>query len=120
MFLKVILARSGNATFWIQLKFIHTYQNSRYLFRFWQWRGVSSIVLAVLLCEENPDIEIHLIESDGRKAAFLRTALRELKVPGMVWGKRVQEVKLSPARVVTARAVAPLADLLFYGSNTYK
>ena len=73
--------------------------------------GFPSIVLAALLYEENPDIQIHLIESDGRKAAFLRTALRELKVPGMVWGKRVQEIKLSPARVVTARAVAPLADL---------
>lgn len=73
--------------------------------------GFPSIVLAALLYQENPDIEIHLIESDGRKAAFLRTALRELKVPGMVWGKRVQEVKLSPAQVVSARAVAPLADL---------
>ena len=73
--------------------------------------GFPSIVLAALLYEENPDIEIHLIESDGRKAAFLRTALRELKVPGMVWDKRVQEIKLSPARVVSARAVAPLADL---------
>lgn len=74
--------------------------------------GFPSIVLAALLYGENPDIEINLIESDGRKAAFLRTALRELKVPGMVWGKRVQEINLSPARVVTARAVAPLADLL--------
>ena len=74
--------------------------------------GFPSIVLAVLLYQEDPNIEIHLIESDGRKAAFLRTALRELKIPGMVWGKRVQEVKLSPARVVSARAVAPLADLL--------
>ena len=74
--------------------------------------GFPSIVLAALLYEEDPNIEIHLIESDGRKAAFLRTALRELKIPGMVWGKRVQEVKLSPARVVSARAVAPLADLL--------
>lgn len=74
--------------------------------------GFPSIVLAVLLYEENPDIEIHLIESDGRKAAFLRTVLRELKVHGTVWGKRVQEVKLAPARVVSARAVAPLADLL--------
>ena len=74
--------------------------------------GFPSIVLAALLYEKDPDIEIHLIESDGRKAAFLRTALRELKIPGMVWGKRVQEVKISPARVVSARAVAPLADLL--------
>ena len=74
--------------------------------------GFPSIVLAALLYEEDPNIEIHLIESDGRKAAFLRTALRELKIPGMVWGKRVQEVKLSPARVVSARAVAPLVDLL--------
>ena len=74
--------------------------------------GFPSIVLGILLYEENPNVEIHLIESDGRKAAFLRTALRELKVPGMVWGKRVQEINLSPARVVTARAVAPLVDLL--------
>ena len=74
--------------------------------------GFPSIVLAVILYEDDPDIEIHLIESDGRKAAFLRTALRELQIPGMVWSERVQEVKLSPARVVSARAVAPLVDLL--------
>ena len=74
--------------------------------------GFPSIVLGILLSEDNPNVEIHLIESDSRKAAFLRTALRELHIPGVVWGERVQEVKLLPAQVVSARAVAPLGDLL--------
>ena len=75
--------------------------------------GFPSIVLSALLYEENLDLKIHLIESDRRKAAFLRTALRELKIPGTVWSERVQEVKLSPASILSARAVAPLRDLLF-------
>ena len=75
--------------------------------------GFPSIVLATLLYEENPNIKIHLIESDGRKVVFLRTALRELQIPGTVLDKRVQDVKLSPSRILSARAVAPLRDLLY-------
>ena len=74
--------------------------------------GFPSIVLATLLYEENPNLKTHLIESDGRKAAFLRTALRELQIPGTVWVQRVQEVRLPPASILSARAVAPLDELL--------
>ena len=73
--------------------------------------GFPSIVLATLLYGENSSVKIHLIESDGRKAAFLRTVLRDLKIPGTVWGERVEEVNLPPASILSARAVAPLKDL---------
>lgn len=54
----------------------------------------------------------HLIESDRRKVAFLREAARELGAPVTVHGTRIEAASLSPADVVTARALAPLPKLL--------
>ncbi len=56
---------------------------------------------------------VHLVESDQRKAAFLREAGR-VAAPGRVRVHAVRVERLTPfaADVVTARAVAPLPALL--------
>lgn len=57
--------------------------------------------------------EVHLIESDLRKAAFLREAARITGCTHVtVHAKRIEEVEPFPADVVTARALAPLSRLL--------
>ena len=54
-----------------------------------------------------------LVESDQRKAAFLRTAIREMALSDVdVLAKRAEEIALQRADAVTARALAPLPKLL--------
>lgn len=53
-----------------------------------------------------------LVESDQRKAAFLREAARACGVRATVMAVRIEEARPDPARYVTARALAPLPKLL--------
>lgn len=69
--------------------------------------GFPGLVLAILGVPE-----VHLIESDSRKAAFLREAARVAGVAVTVHNKRIEAVAGIAADVVTARALAPLSDLL--------
>lgn len=69
--------------------------------------GFPGLVLAILGV---PDV--HLIESDTRKAAFLREAARAAGVAVTVHARRIESVPAIYADVVTARALAPLTDLL--------
>lgn len=69
--------------------------------------GFPGLVLAILGVPE-----VHLVESDSRKAAFLREAARVAGVTVTVHNKRIETVTGILADVVTARALAPLADLL--------
>lgn len=70
--------------------------------------GFPGLVIAVV----RPDIEVTLIESDARKASFLRAARRELDLSCNVVNARIEEVDGVRADVVSARALAPLPDLL--------
>ena len=69
--------------------------------------GFPGLVLAVLGV---PDV--HLIESDQRKAAFLREAARVTGVRVTVHASRAETVAPFGADAVTARALAPLVRLL--------
>ncbi len=63
-----------------------------------------------------PDLTVHLIEADARKAAFLRATAATLSVEVAVIAARIEDVAAGAARpradVVTARALRPLPDLL--------
>jgi 16S rRNA (guanine527-N7)-methyltransferase len=62
---------------------------------------------------------IDLVESNARKAAFLREAARTLSLPAVVHCARIEEFVLQwseSADVVTARALAPLPRLLDYAA----
>ncbi len=56
--------------------------------------------------------EVHLVEADQRKAAFLREAARVTGTDVTVLPERLERVTPFPVDVVTARAFAPLARLL--------
>lgn len=60
--------------------------------------------------------EVHLVESDVRKCAFLREAAREMAVDVKVHNKRIEAAGALGVDVVTARALAPIADLLRLGA----
>lgn len=55
---------------------------------------------------------ITLIESDQRKCAFLREAARIAGASVTVLAKRIEDITPFPADVITARALAPVAELL--------
>jgi 16S rRNA (guanine527-N7)-methyltransferase len=56
--------------------------------------------------------EVHLIESDMRKATFLREVSRETKTKIFMHDDRVEDASIENIDFITARALAPLNDLL--------
>ncbi len=75
--------------------------------------GFPAIPIACALAEK-PGTIVHLIESSGKKAAFLREAIRITGAPAQVHMDRVEKYSLSPVNsvdVVSARALAPLKVL---------
>ncbi|TNC48158.1 16S rRNA (guanine(527)-N(7))-methyltransferase RsmG [Rubellimicrobium rubrum] len=73
--------------------------------------GFPGLVIAILATEAGSP-KVTLIESDGRKCAFLRTAVRELGLSALILDQRVETAPPQAADVVSARALAPLATLL--------
>ena len=74
--------------------------------------GLPGVVVAILAAESPAQKMVRLVESDGRKAAFLRTALRETAVPGSVICERIETLAPQGADVLSARALADLKTLL--------
>jgi 16S rRNA (guanine527-N7)-methyltransferase len=75
--------------------------------------GFPGIPVACVLAGR-PGAKVHLVESNGKKAAFLREAVRSTGVPAVVHHKRIEDCGDSfgdKADVVSARALAPLQIL---------
>ncbi|MCB1627345.1 MAG: 16S rRNA (guanine(527)-N(7))-methyltransferase RsmG [Xanthomonadales bacterium] len=77
--------------------------------------GLPGLVLAIW----SPQRSVVLVESNGKKARFLRLAARELRLDGVeVIQQRAEAVELlPPCRWLTARACARLAELLHWGGR---
>jgi 16S rRNA (guanine527-N7)-methyltransferase len=76
--------------------------------------GFPGVVLACALAE-TPDAMVHLVERNTKKAAFLREALRVTASPGTVHLADIGDIVdriTGPVDCVTARAVAPLHQLI--------
>jgi 16S rRNA (guanine527-N7)-methyltransferase len=69
--------------------------------------GFPGLVLAIAT-----GVRFDLIESDRRKASFLRTAILETGAPASVHNFRIEDATVPSALLVTARALAPLPRLL--------
>ncbi len=74
--------------------------------------GLPGLVCAILAREFHPETRFTLIDSDQRKAAFLSTAIHQLGLSARAIPKRTEQTAPQDAAVVTARALAPLEDLL--------
>lgn len=76
--------------------------------------GFPGLVIACALAEQ-PGTQVHLVESVGKKAAFLREAVAVTGAPAVVHHMRMEkfvETCRDGVDVVTARAVSPLRSLL--------
>ncbi len=80
--------------------------------------GLPGLILAIIGV---PDV--HLVETDRKKAIFLAEAMRVTATRATLHVQRVETMKAEPFDVVTARALAPLPELLslaepFIGPDT--
>ena len=82
-------------------------RNSQTLVDLGSGAGFPGLVLAAM-----GQLEVHLIESDRRKSEFLREVARTANISAHIHNTRIETLEPIPADIVTARALAPLSDLL--------
>ncbi len=77
--------------------------------------GFPGLVVAAFIADQ-PDTAMHLVESTGKKAAFLRAVAVEAGLRVTVFNERIEDFGAGqgPYDVVTARALAPLNRLIPY------
>jgi 16S rRNA (guanine527-N7)-methyltransferase len=78
--------------------------------------GFPGLVIACALAQ-TPGAAVHLVESNAKKAAFLREAARLTGAPALVHAVRIEDFVpgfREPVDAVSARAIAPLERLLHW------
>jgi 16S rRNA (guanine527-N7)-methyltransferase len=75
--------------------------------------GLPGLVAAIHYADQ--PVDFHLVESDQRKATFLRTCMRELGLTRVtIHPARIESLIPATADIVSARALAPLPLLMSY------
>lgn len=69
--------------------------------------GFPGLILAIMGVKG-----VRLVESDARKCAFLREAARITQTEAQIINQRIETLGPATVDVITARALAPLSDLL--------
>ncbi|MDB5407603.1 MAG: rsmG [Rhodospirillales bacterium] len=85
---------------------------ARRLIDFGSGAGLPGLILAIMGVPE-----VHLVESDQRKVAFMREAARVTGTTVMLHPQRAEKLPVFAADVITARALAPVERLLDLASN---
>jgi 16S rRNA (guanine527-N7)-methyltransferase len=78
--------------------------------------GFPGLVVALLM-QDRPEwagTRVHLVESNGKKASFLQEIIRVTGAPAEVHHTRLEDMDPFPVDVISARAVAPVEDLIIY------
>jgi 16S rRNA (guanine527-N7)-methyltransferase len=81
--------------------------------------GFPGLVTAIVLAGHEGAV-VHLVESDKRKAAFLRTVSRETGVSAVIHAERIEAFSAAfdeSIDAVSARALAPLPTLVAYAEK---
>lgn len=78
--------------------------------------GFPGLILAALGSAHG--LKVTLIESTGKKAAFLAEAGKAMGLDNIeVMPQRIEQVKVAPPEIITARALASLDKLCAYGAQ---
>ncbi len=79
--------------------------------------GFPGLIVAI----ERPDLQIHLIESDTRKCAFMRTVSRETECENVtIHNDRIENIMDDmQCDIVTSRALASLRQLIIYTQSQW-
>ncbi len=118
-----LIAPSTIPTIWTRhiadsLQLLALAPNAKVWADFGSGAGFPGLVLACALAE-TPGARVHLVESNSKKAAFLREAARVTGAPAQIHPVRIVDFVdnlRDSVEVVTARALAPLVELL---ANAY-
>ena len=80
--------------------------------------GFPALIMAVLLSGKTAP-EMHLVESNGKKCAFLRQAVQQLDVSASIHHCRIDSLPehVSAPDVISARALASLPELLNHAES---
>ena len=82
--------------------------------------GFPGLVLAITAATALKDAEVHLVESNERKCAFLREVNRATDAGAIIHHSRIEDLSDLMADVVVSRAVASLQQLLQYANPVLK
>ncbi|HHS94485.1 MAG TPA: 16S rRNA (guanine(527)-N(7))-methyltransferase RsmG, partial [Rhodobacterales bacterium] len=74
--------------------------------------GFPGLVVSILAAERAPNLSVIAVESDVRKATFLRTVVREAGLQTSIISDRIEALEPLEANILSARALAPLPKLL--------
>jgi 16S rRNA (guanine527-N7)-methyltransferase len=72
--------------------------------------GFPGLILALMAAERS--LDVHLVESDSRKCAFMREAARLTETQVKLHNCRIESLAPFKVDVITARALAPLKRLI--------
>lgn len=78
--------------------------------------GIPGIPLALA----KPELEVQLVDSNGKKARFLREAVRQLRLARVQVAESRVEAVIGQFDCITARAFATLADMLAWAGHLLK
>lgn len=83
--------------------------------------GLPGVIIAIMVKERGYG-RVSLVESNQKKAAFLRFVVQDLNLPADVYSQRIENCigSVGQPNIVTARALAPLTDLLGYANLLLK
>ena len=79
--------------------------------------GFPGLVVALAAPEHGSIGRVTLVDSDQRKATFLRTVLRETGVDASVIAGRIEQIEPLEADILSARALADLTVLLGFAER---
>ncbi len=101
--------------------YAHIPPSARHLVDLGSGAGFPGLVLAIMAADKRPSggvddgLKVTLVESDTRKAAFLRDVARQVGLAVDIMSTRIESItksaNLLAADVITARALAPLPKL---------
>jgi 16S rRNA (guanine527-N7)-methyltransferase len=91
-------------------------QDARSLIDLGSGAGFPGLILAELL-KDRPQFRVVLVEATARKCQFLQSVAERLALPVQIRSARVEELLPEIFDVITARACAPLPELLAYAQR---
>lgn len=87
-------------------------KKARVIVDFGSGAGFPGLSIAIDAKHQGLDQTVHMIESAGKKASFLKSVSRETKLPTIIHADRIEALPPLNADIITARAFAPLYRLL--------
>ena len=79
--------------------------------------GFPGLVLAELLRDRHPPVRVVLTEATAKKCRFLEAVTHALSLPVEIRCRRIEDLPAEPFDIITARACAPLDELLAYAQR---